>query len=183
MKPQLFVRGAATGGVVALLCASAAMASTSSTHEAPPVPNFGQNTPVDLGKAGASHAAGSTGTSASIVRTIVGLAIVIAVIYGLSWIVRRAKTARNPASGTGLEQLATLPLGTGRSVSLVRVGTELHLLGIAEHGVTRIRTFTEDEARAAGLTPLSSRLHRRSRPERRSRRHRRSRTCSRACAG
>ncbi len=153
MKPQPFFRGAAIGGAVALLSASAAMAGASRTHEAPPMPNFGQSTPVHLSGSGASHATSSAGASGSIVRTIVGLAIVIAVIYGLSWIVRRAKTARNPSIGSGLEQIASLPLGTGRSVSLVRVGSELHLLGLAEQGVTRIRTFSEDEARAAGLTP------------------------------
>ena len=58
--------------------------------------------------------------------------------------------AKNPAIGYGLEQVASLPLGTNRSVALVRVGTELHLLGIAEHGVTTIRTFTEDEASSSG---------------------------------
>ncbi|MGO9974652.1 MAG: flagellar biosynthetic protein FliO [Solirubrobacteraceae bacterium] len=128
------------------------MADHSGRSAAPRMPSFGQNTPLDLSGSGATHATGSTGTSGSIVRTIVGLAIVIAVIYGLSWILRRAKTSRNPATGTGLEQIASLPLGTGRSVSLVRVGSELHLLGVAEHGVSRIRTFTEAEAMAAGLT-------------------------------
>ncbi len=115
------------------------------------MPSFGQNTPIDLSAGGTAHTAGSAGAGGSLVRTIVGLAIVIAVIYGLSWILRRAKAGRNPATGTGLEQIASLPLGTGRSVSLVRVGSELHLLGVAEHGVSRIRTFTEAEAAAAGL--------------------------------
>ena len=81
----------------------------------------------------------------------------IAVIYGLSWVLRYAKTHRSQAVGTGLEQIASLPLGTGRSVSLVRVGSELHLLGVAEQGVSRIRTFTAEEAVAAGLpvTPFA----------------------------
>jgi flagellar biosynthetic protein FliO len=152
MKPHTFFRGAAMSSAVALVNARAALADRSGRSRAPSMPNFGQSTPLHLGATTTAHAASSTSASGSVVRTIVGLAIVIAVIYGLSWIIRRAKTARTPATGSGLEQIASLPLGTGRSVSLVRVGSELHLLGIAEHGVSRIRTFTEDEALAAGLT-------------------------------
>ena len=44
-----------------------------------------------------------------------------------------------------------MPLGPNRSLHLVRAGNELVLVGVAEHGVTPIRTYTEDEARAAGL--------------------------------
>ncbi len=152
MKPHTLFRGAAISCAVALLNASAAIALA--RPKPPAMPSFGKNTPLHLNSGSVSKTASSAGASGSIVRTIVGLAIVIAVIYGLSWIVRRSKAARSPATGTGgLEQIASLPLGAGRSVSLVRVGSELHLLGIAEHGVSRIRTFTEAEARAAGLTP------------------------------
>jgi flagellar protein FliO/FliZ len=136
---------------VALLNVRAAIADRSAKSVVAKLPSFGKNTPLHLSTTTATHTANSASTSGSLVRTIVGLAIVIAVIYGLSWIVRYAKSARNPATGSGLEQIASLPLGTGRSVSLVRVGSELHLLGIAEHGVSRIRTFTEAEALAAGL--------------------------------
>jgi flagellar protein FliO/FliZ len=47
--------------------------------------------------------------------------------------------------------MATLPLGSGRSVTLVRAGTEVVLLGVAEHGVTPIKTYTEEEALELGL--------------------------------
>ncbi len=151
MKPHTLLRGAALSCAVALLTARAAMADRSGRSEPAKLPGFGQNTPLHLDTTGATHTASSASTSGSLVRTIVGLAIVIAVIYGLSWIVRYAKAARNPTTGSGLEQIASLPLGTGRSVSLVRVRSELHLLGIAEHGDSRIRTFTEAEALAAGL--------------------------------
>ena len=55
------------------------------------------------------------------------------------------------ASGAGLESLATLPLGTGRALHLVRAGTEIVLVGTAEHSVTPIRRYSEAEARALGL--------------------------------
>jgi flagellar protein FliO/FliZ len=111
---------------------------------------FGQNTALHLTKGGRTHVnAGSL--SGTLVRTIVGLLIVIAVIYGVAWLMRQARAARNPTTGDGLTQIATLPLGPNRSVALVRVGAELHMLGVADHGITSIRVFNEEEAYELGL--------------------------------
>jgi flagellar protein FliO/FliZ len=93
----------------------------------------------------------------SIVRTIVGLAVVIGVIYGLYWVLKQVKSSREEkATGQGLAALATLPLGAQRSLQLVRAGRELHLVGVSEHGVTPVRTYSEEEAEAAGLLDLES---------------------------
>jgi flagellar protein FliO/FliZ len=95
---------------------------------------------------------GASPTGGSLVRTIVGLAIVLAVIYGLYWVLKQLKASKqDSASGAGLESLATLPLGTNRSLHLVRAGGEVVLLGSAEHGVTPIRRYSEAEAHALGL--------------------------------
>jgi flagellar protein FliO/FliZ len=77
---------------------------------------------------------------------------VIGVIYGLSWVLKQVKKSReDTASGDSLQPLATLPLGTNRSLHLVRAGEEVVLLGVGETGVTPIRTYGENEARALGL--------------------------------
>jgi flagellar protein FliO/FliZ len=113
----------------------------------------GEKTPVNLKDAPGqgTHISGG----GSLVRTIVGLAVVIGVIYGLYWILKQVKSSREEkASGTGLTALATLPLGAQRSLQLVRAGRELHLVGVSEHGVTPVRTYSEDEAEAAGLLDL-----------------------------
>jgi len=138
MKSHTFIRGAALAG--ALTLAHAATASAASG---------GENTPLNLGHSTTVHVA--SGSSSGIVRTIVGLFIVIAVIYGVAWVLRTAKRTKNRPIGEGLSQLATLPLGGGRSVALVRAGSEIVLIGVAEHGVTPIRTYTEEEARQLGL--------------------------------
>jgi flagellar protein FliO/FliZ len=112
----------------------------------------GERTPLDLGGDGADAAAQAGAGGGGLVRTIVGLAIVIAVIYGLTWILRQVKASREAGSeGAGLESLATLSLGPGRSLHLVRAGDEVVLVGSGEHGVTPIRTYTEAEARSLGL--------------------------------
>jgi flagellar protein FliO/FliZ len=88
---------------------------------------------------------------------VVGLAVVIGVIYGLSWVLKQVRASKEGnATGAGLAPISSLPLGPGKSVHLVRVGRELVLLGAAEKGVVPIRTYHEDEARAAGLLDSSS---------------------------
>jgi flagellar protein FliO/FliZ len=112
----------------------------------------GENTPLNL-PVQSTHSASTPGSSGgSLVRTFVGLAIVVAVIYGVYWILKQVKTGREErASGSGLASIATLPLGPNRSLHMVRSGREYVLVGASEHGVTPIRTYSEEEAREAGL--------------------------------
>ena len=109
-----------------------------------------EDKPLNLSDGGAAQAAQSSG--GSLVRTIFALLVVLAVIYGLYWLLKKVKQAKqNAGAGSGLETIASLPLGTNRSLHLVRVGTEIVLLGVAEHAVTPIRRYTEAEARSLGL--------------------------------
>ena len=113
----------------------------------------GENTPLHLPSGSTSQPTHSSGPGGgSIVRTIVGLLVVIGVIYGLTWVLKQVKASKaQTATGGGLETLATLPLGTNRTLHLVRAGEEVVLLGSGEAGVTPIRTYGEAEARALGL--------------------------------
>jgi flagellar protein FliO/FliZ len=88
----------------------------------------------------------------SVVRTIVGLAVVLGVIYGLHWVLKNIKASKeSSAAGDGLETLATLPLGANKTLHLVRAGREIVLLGTAEQAIAPIRRYSESEARALGL--------------------------------
>src|SRR3954449_10494863 len=79
----------------------------------------GEKTPLDLKDSPGPNT--HIGGGGSIVRTIVGLAVVIGVIYGLYWILKQVKSSREEkATGQGLAALATLPLGAQRSLQLVR---------------------------------------------------------------
>ncbi len=109
-----------------------------------------ENTPLNLTPS--QVGAHTTSSGPSIVRTIVGLLVVIAVIWGLSWILRQVKSGRETRSaGEGLRSVATLPLGSNRSLHLVRAGADYLLVGSAEHGVAPIHRYTEQQAREAGL--------------------------------
>jgi flagellar protein FliO/FliZ len=111
----------------------------------------GEDTPLNLPQVDQTAAA-SSGGGGGLVRTFVGLAIVLAVIYGLYWVLKQVKASRETAaSGNGLQSLASVPLGANRSMHLVRAGEEIVLVGVSEQAVLPIRIYREAEARAAGL--------------------------------
>jgi flagellar protein FliO/FliZ len=119
----------------------------------------GENTKLDLGSSGETAQNAQSASGGSLVRTIVGLVVVLAVIYGLYWVLKKVKSSKDSsASGSGLETIATMPLGTNRALHLVRTGREFVLLGTAEHSITPIRRYSEDEARALGLIDVPETL-------------------------
>jgi flagellar protein FliO/FliZ len=140
MKLNPAFTSAATAVLGALLLAPAAFAAD------------GEATKLDLGSTDTAAKASAPDAGGGLVRTIVGLAVVIGVIYGLTWVLKLLKGNREEkASGQGLAPLAALPLGGNRSVQLIRVGSEVVLVGIGEAGVTPLRTYTIAEARSLGL--------------------------------
>jgi flagellar protein FliO/FliZ len=144
----------AIANFILLVLPTLALAAEKKEEKAPPLSGtYGEDKPLslpveapkNLGDAGASG-------GGSLVRTFVGLAVVVAVIYGLYWVLRQVKSSREERTvGGGLSSQAVVPLGPGRSLHLVRAGRELVLLGVAEHGVTPIRRYTETEAAELGL--------------------------------
>jgi len=115
-------------------------------------PSTGENTPwtATTTSGGSSHLPSG---GPSLVRTVVGLAIVIAVIWGLYWVMRQVKTGRHTrgAPADGLSTVAALTIASGRSVHLVRAGSDYILLGSGEHGLVPLHRYSEDEAIEAGL--------------------------------
>jgi flagellar protein FliO/FliZ len=153
-KPIPLFRAVATAtavlGACALACALQGTYACPAAAFTPPSKSSGESAPLNLNSA--SSATHTSSGGASLVRTIVGLAIVIAVIWGLAWIMRQVKSGREPQIATaGLASVAALTLGSGRTVHLVRAGSDYVLLGSAEHGVVPIHRYTEEQAREAGL--------------------------------
>ena len=143
MRFSTLTRGAGLLGALTLSYAQMAQAATGAS---------GEQTPLNLSTSGTTHVVSSGGSGSGLVRTVIALVVVIAIIYAVSKILKAVK-GRDAvrASGSGLEQIATLPIASGKSVSLVRSGRDIILLGVGEHGVTPIKTYTEDEALAAGI--------------------------------
>jgi flagellar protein FliO/FliZ len=142
MRLVAIIRGAAATGALTLSCAGVAQAAGGSSAE---------QIPLHLSGGTGLHATASSSGS-SILRTIIALVVVVAIIYAVARILKAVK-GRDVvrASGQGLEQLATLPLGPNRSVALVRAGTDIVLVGCAEQGITALKTYTAAEALSSGI--------------------------------
>jgi flagellar protein FliO/FliZ len=144
MKRLLIAGGSAA--TIFIVRAQSALAQTAEPKDTSKQP---LNLPLDQVKQQAQTGNSSGG---SLGRTLIGLLVVCAIIYGLYWVLKQVKKAREEqASGSGLHSLATLPLGPNRSLHMIRAGREIVLVGVAEHGVAPIRSYTEEEAYEAGL--------------------------------
>ncbi len=107
-------------------------------------------TPLDPGVAGAGTANGKapsvSGAGADVIRTIVGLAVVLGVIYGVYWLLKSSARAKSGRADDRIGVIATTPLAPNRSLHLVRAGDELILVGATDHSITPLRVYTADEA-------------------------------------
>jgi flagellar protein FliO/FliZ len=100
-----------------------------------------------------THVGGGTGGAA--LHMLLGLAIVLALIFGLYKLLKRsaAKNDKTVADDGWRGVLSTTPLAPSRSLHLVRVGDELILLGSSDGAVTPIRVYGAEEARRLGVDP------------------------------
>jgi flagellar protein FliO/FliZ len=149
VKPYRALTAALAAALLCVLLAPAAVFAAGTGKDP-----YGENTPLNLPSDAPAHAASVGGGGGGLARTFVGLAVVVAVIYGLTWVLRQMKKSSSGdlgAHGIGLSTEASMPLGPNRSVHLIRAGRELVLVGSAEHGIVPIRTYSEEEARELGL--------------------------------
>lgn len=104
--------------------------------------------PASLSAPSAAHVSTHASSGGTLARTIVGLAIVLAVLFGVYWLLKTyAKGNRTKGDGR-LEIVATTPLAPNRAVHLIRVGDGLVLVGSAEGSVTRLKTYSDAESAA-----------------------------------
>jgi flagellar protein FliO/FliZ len=92
---------------------------------------------------GTAHAGVSGG---AVFRTLLGLLVVLGVIYGLYWVLKRYAATKGARSDGQMDIVATTALGPAQALHLVRVGDELVLVGRAEQSVTGIRVYPPEEA-------------------------------------
>jgi flagellar protein FliO/FliZ len=167
--PLLESAGPIALAVTALLLIAPVTAAAATGAQAPPAtqagaqikakakskaPAFHQDkTPLDPAVAGADSAHGSAtvgvgSAGADAIRTIVGLAVVLGVIYGVYWLLKATSRSRAGRPDDRIGLVATTPLAPNRSLHLVRAGDELILVGATEHTITPLRVYTAEEALA-----------------------------------
>jgi flagellar protein FliO/FliZ len=98
----------------------------------------------------------SGGAGGTLIRLVLGLGVVVGLIGGVWYVLKRIQRSRYPAmddrNPAGLiDVLATTSLGPNRSLHLVKVGEEIVLVGATDHQVAPItRIGAEDAAALAG---------------------------------
>jgi flagellar protein FliO/FliZ len=139
--------------VAAILLLQVAPAWADASNQAPAFQK--DTTPLPAGvthsSGGDSGATGVSSTSGTVARTIVGLAIVLAVVYGLYWLLKSTAKSRASQSDERINIVATTTLAPNRALHLIRSGDELILVGATEHSVTPIRVYSAEEARAMDI--------------------------------
>jgi len=86
-----------------------------------------------------------------LLQALLSLALVIALIYGAYWLLRRVGPGRAGAGSVGPAELVqSLPLHGGYMLHVVRVGTRLLTLTCGPGGVTAAEVAAPDGADTAG---------------------------------
>jgi len=82
----------------------------------------------------------------AIVKMLAALALVLAVLVGLYWLLRRFLPGQAPgASGGAMRLIGRLPLGPKKGVALVEVAGRVLVLGLGEQNVTLLATIDDQE--------------------------------------
>lgn len=94
-------------------------------------------------------------SAANLGRTMLGLGVVIALVFGLAWVARRVSAMRGLSGATGgpIQVVGQLALGTRERLLLVEVDGKRVLLGVVPGAITRL-----DVSDAAMEEGFSSRL-------------------------
>jgi flagellar biosynthetic protein FliO len=160
-RPLLTSAGLIALAVTALVLLAHVPAAAATGPQTPPTtqpkakaPAFHQDkTPLDPAVAGAdsSHGSAAVGVGsagADAIRTIVGRAVVLGVIYAVYWLLKTTSRSRAGRPDDRIRVVATTPLAPNRTLHLVRGGDELILVGATEHTITLLRVYTAEEALA-----------------------------------
>ena len=110
------------------------------------------------GSGAATAVGGGFNTSGAVLRAVIGLVVVVVIILVIAKVMRHHQTRRGgmlslPGGGQvgAVEVLSTTTLGPTRALHLVRVAGTFVLVGAGEGGIASLGSWSEDEARAAGL--------------------------------
>ncbi|MFN8121995.1 MAG: flagellar biosynthetic protein FliO [Thermoleophilia bacterium] len=132
-----------TAPAVAAAAKTAAKAATT-----PLDPTERQNLPPATGNNGTDVASGMGGT---MLRMGLGLVIVVGLIAGVYFFMKRMQRGRMPGFGGGaaddlVDVVSTTPLGPNRFLHLIRVGEELILVGATDQSVTPVARIGGEDA-------------------------------------
>lgn len=86
----------------------------------------------------------------SIFSVLFGLAIVVAMLLGAAWLLRRLQRVQGGAAGGAIRIVDQLPLGMKDRLLLVRVGDQQVLIGVSTGQMRALHAWQSGEAPADG---------------------------------
>jgi flagellar protein FliO/FliZ len=107
--------------------------------------------PLALCVAGSAHAAGQTvpGSASSLLQVLLGMVVVLALLAGSAWLIRRLGLAR-PSAGSVVKVIGGASLGTRERIVLVEVADQWIVVGVAPGCVNALTTMPRQEGFAPG---------------------------------
>ena len=81
-------------------------------------------------------------TADQLIEVTLALALVIGLIYGAAWLIKRNK-GFSPSAGIPMKTLSVLPMGVKEKIVLVEVGGKQILLGMTPHQINTLATFDD----------------------------------------
>lgn len=87
----------------------------------------------------------------SLVQLVGGMVVVIGLLLGTLWLIKRLSGPRGAASG--LKVLGAAPVGTRERVVLVELADKVLVLGVTQNSVNTLHTLDAETFRKHGGTP------------------------------
>jgi flagellar protein FliO/FliZ len=103
----------------------------------------------------AAEAAGLAPDAGGLLRATLGLALVLALIFAVGWLMRRIAPARGGAHGP-LRIVGSQALGARERVVLLEVGEQWLVVGVAPGNVRSLATLPRGELPPAPATPVTA---------------------------
>lgn len=91
----------------------------------------------------------------SLTQVAVSLALVLALVFAMAWLMRRLRTARR-AGAPGIDVLAELPLGPKERAVLIQVDRARLLVGVAAGQVRTLHVLPEADPLPAVVAPTAA---------------------------
>ena len=96
-----------------------------------------------LATTAATAAPATDGMVSQIIQLLLGLGLVVGLIFGLAWVLRRMQNQTGPRGNQAIQLLASQSLGARERLLLVQVGEEQVLLGLTAGRITPLHVLRE----------------------------------------
>ncbi|OEE68167.1 flagellar biosynthetic protein FliO [Enterovibrio norvegicus FF-33] len=101
----------------------------------------------------------ATSNSQNLATTFVALLVVIGVIFGLAWVLKRMQVPSLMGAKSGLKVVSQIPLGQKERVVVLDVNGEQVLVGVTPHQITLLKTLDTPIAAPEQGPSFSSQLN------------------------